>query len=70
MSFRSRIVLPVNVLMNDLISELLISVSVKIILWCFSCLIEIRNNYSRFLSGLDVYFTDGHQPYFKYVTHQ
>ena len=53
----SKLTYPHNVVMSELISELCISVSVNIILWCFSCLIEITKNYSSFLSGLDGFFS-------------
>ena len=66
----SQLSYPRNVVMSELILDLLRSVTVNILLWCSSCLIEITNNYSRFLWGLDVYFTYGHQPYFEHVIYQ
>ena len=66
----SQLSYPRNFVMSDLISELLIYVSVNIVLWCFSCLIEITTNYSSVLWCFHVYFTLGHQPYFEHITYQ
>ena len=65
----SKLSYPRIVVMNDLISEFFIAVSVNIALWCSSCLFEITKKYSRFLWALNVYFTLGHQPYFEHVTY-
>ena len=65
----SQLSYPRNVVMSGLMPELLISVSVHIILWCFSCLLEITNIYSNFVWGLDDYFTLGHQAYFDHITY-